>query len=497
MQKSIKEHKAKGHKNISFYFFDNNLLCSYVLMLFCSHNKRWEEAVNIGMKRILSMIIAGIMLLTGGCITDAVSTSPSDQPVPAADTLDMGYVLTGELSPVVRLAVRNPGSKTISIGRISLRDDVCGELRLNVDGLTGREFSDVEIRPNDSILIFASVFPEETGNDSGTTLLYHLDMETRGVTRGIVIRAVAQDVTRLCGFRVGSDVALSAGKPYQVFDSLVVEAGATLTLEPGCHLMFHGRDASLRVYGSLKSLGMPGRQVELTADRVGNVAADIPYDVMSGQWAGLKLCSGSHDVELNYTSIRNTVNGVTADNVQGAPALSIVGSQLRNSQGYALDVRNSDTFIAATELTDAALGIVRFDGGSHVLNHCIIANYYLFAAPGGAALQLENAQADIANTIIYGNGSDVGITGQGVRFRCCLLKTQTGDETVYLNCITGTEPLFYTDREKYIFDYRLRPESPASGAADPAFTLPQSVIDRYGVAQPAGRPAIGAYSTAK
>lgn len=443
------------------------------------------------------MFFTGAMLVSGGCITDTVSTSAADQPVPATDTLDLGYVFTGELSPVVRMAVRNPSSKAIRIDRISLRDDLRGELRLNVDGLPGREFTGVEIRPNDSILIFASVFPEETAADHETTLLYHLDMETRGVTRGIVIKTVAQDVTRLRNFRVSSDMSLSAAKPYQVFDSMVVEAGAILTIEPGSRLLFHGRDASLRVYGSLKSLGKPGCQVELTADRAGNVAADIPYDMMSGQWAGLIFCAGSHDNELNYTSVRNTVGGVSVENAQGSPSLSIVGSQLRNSQGYALDVRNSDTFIAATELTDAASGVVRLDGGSHILNHCTIANYYLFAAPGGAALQLEKATADISNTIIYGNGADFSVNGQGVIFRNCLLKTAGGDNAVCKDCITGADPLYHTDREKYIFDYRLRPESPAAGTADPILMLPQSVIDRYGVVQPADHPAIGAYSIGK
>ena len=44
----------------------------------------------------------------------------------------------------------------------------------------------------------------------------------------------------------------------------------------------------------------------------------------------------------------------------------------------------------------------------------------------------------------------------------------------------------------YIFDYRLKNESPAIGAAYPDYTLPEAQYDRYGL--PRGpKPDLGAY----
>ena len=51
--------------------------------------------------------------------------------------------------------------------------------------------------------------------------------------------------------------------------------------------------------------------------------------------------------------------------------------------------------------------------------------------------------------------------------------------------------MFYTVREDYIFDYRLRDTSPAIGAANPAF-IPSAATDFYGT--PRGNtPDLGAY----
>lgn len=53
--------------------------------------------------------------------------------------------------------------------------------------------------------------------------------------------------------------------------------------------------------------------------------------------------------------------------------------------------------------------------------------------------------------------------------------------------------MYYTEREKYIFDYRLKENSPAIGAADPSMTPggPGST-DRYGLPRGAA-PDLGAY----
>ena len=104
-------------------------------------------------------------------------------------------------------------------------------------------------------------------------------------------------------------------------------------------------------------------------------------------------------------------------------------------------------------------------------------------------------RADISNTIIYGNGMDLShgdLTDTAVTLRNCLLKSDGTDDDNFINCVWGEDPLYYTVREEYIFDYRLREGSPAIGAGNGALTAPAAAVDRYGLPRGA-TPEIGAY----
>ncbi len=455
----------------------------------------------------LAATVAAFML--SSCIEDGVSTSAGDQPTFSTDTLDIGDVLTDEGTPTRRFIVYNRHDKIINIDQIGLRDDAGKVFRLNVDGLSGETFTNVEIRPNDSIFVFVEATLPVNGVDKPVEVRSHLDFLTRGVTNTVVITARGQDAVRLRGETIEADTRFTADKPYQIFDSLVVAPGVTLTLAPGTRLLFHDKKSYLRVYGTLKSLGRPGANVEMTGDRTGYVAAKIPYEVMSGQWTGVSFMKGSRDNELRYTSIRNTIEGVTADGCASSPGVTIVASQLRNSQGYVLSAVDTDLFIASTELADASAGVVRLEGGTHTINHCTIANYYLFSALGGPAIQFAHVdgetdngsgrpylKAEIANAIVYGNGSEFShgdLTGCDVMVRRTLIRSNGSDDDNFIECLWGMDPAYYTVREDYHFDYRLRPESEAIGQGDPGLMHSESAVDRYGVRRDASAPDLGAY----
>lgn len=72
------------------------------------------------------------------------------------------------------------------------------------------------------------------------------------------------------------------------------------------------------------------------------------------------------------------------------------------------------------------------------------------------------------------------------------MKSSGEDDDNFIECLWDSDPLYYTVREEYIFDYRLKPESPAIGAADPLLTLPQAETDIYGLPR-TNVPEIGAY----
>lgn len=215
----------------------------------------------------------------GSCIEDGYTTSSSDQPVFSVDTLQMGVIFTEAPSTTHRFTVYNRASKALNISKINLSGENASLFRLNVDGFTGREFHDVEIRANDSIFVFVETTLPANERSVPVEVAASLDFLTNGVTSSVTVAAQGRDVRRLYAETITSDTRFPADKAYQIFDSLVVAPGATLTIDPGAELFFHD-GAMMVVRGSLKARGETGKEITFSGDRTGNVAADISFDIM-------------------------------------------------------------------------------------------------------------------------------------------------------------------------------------------------------------------------
>ena len=467
------------------------------------------------MKYILHILILSIGIFTlAGCIEDSFSTSPSDQPAFSVDTLDFGTVFTDEVTPTRRFVVYNHASKSISISDISVSGADAGCFRLNVDGISGESFSQVDIRGKDSIFVFVeATLPERSG--SGNAYSAQIDFTTNGVRQSLPVEAFGQNVVRLRGHIVSANERFNSDRPYQIYDSLVVAEGATLRIAAGTRLCFHDK-AALIVRGRLVCDGTAEKPIVMGGDRTGNVVTDISFEIMSRQWDGVYFTMSSHNNKLSHTEIRNTSAGVVIAGTGGAdyegrPQLELVNCILTNSGDYALYTYHSGVKAVGCQFSEASLGLVALIGGNHIFNHCTFANNYLFTVIGGPAVQFSHlssdektgfddgsglpyVKADISNSILYGLGTEVShgdLTGTDVYIRRCLMKSEGTDDDNFINCIWNEDPLYYTVREDYIFDYRLKPESPAIGSADPQLTLPAASKDFYGLPR-GSQPDLGA-----
>lgn len=455
--------------------------------------------------RFILFILLTISVVS--CIDDSFTTSPSDQPRFSVDTLKMGVVFTDEMTTTHRFTVINPASKSLTISNIALSGDNSQYFRLNVDGFSGKDFHNIEIRGKDSIYVFVEATLPATDADMPVEVETHIDFLTNGVTRSVVVNASGQDLIRLKDQTISEDTEFKPGKPYRIVDSLVVAPEATLRVAAGTRLLFHDK-ASLIVYGTLICEGTVDEPVTLSGDRTGNVVTDISFDLMSRQWEGVEFRPGSQGNSLTNTIIKNTVNGVYIDGENEAATLTMVNCRLRNSGSTVLTAVHSQVDAVGCEFAESAAGLVYLHGGSHTFNHCTFANYYLFSVISGPAIAFGHADdktadetslpllhADISNSIIYGLGSDLShndLTGMDIMIRNCLIKSNGTDDDNFINCIWGEDPLYYTVRNDYIFDYRLRDESPAIAAANPSLTRPEANTDGYGLSR-GSQPDLGAY----
>ena len=295
------------------------------------------------MKTLFLLFLTLIVLaLMPSCIEDSIDTSPSSQPEFSVDTLKMGVIFTDQPTPTHRFLVYNRHDKVMSISNISLRS---GQkiFRMNADGFSGETFQNIEIRPNDSIFVFVEATVPPSGTPALTPTTDYIDFTTNGVTRSILLLAEAQDVERRHGLVITEDSRWDATYPYQIFDSLVVDHGVTLTLSEGTALHFHDK-AYMRIYGSLVTEGTPQNPVNLSGDRTDNVVGDISFDLMASQWDRLEFAPESKGNRLSHTVIRNTSNGVIADSLS---QVTFLNCRLRNSADYSLVSRYADVSLYA------------------------------------------------------------------------------------------------------------------------------------------------------
>ncbi len=465
------------------------------------------------MKRIhyVLLTLAGMvgLITTPSCIEDGFTTSPADTLEFSRDTVSFDTVFTDLGTPTARLLVYNRAKKSVNISQIKFqREDT--NFQLNVDGMSGKDFRDIEIRGGDSIYVFIECFIDE--NDSKEPYLVEdkLQFLTNGVQQNVQVEAYGQNVTRLKNLRLQKDTYFSSERPYVIFDSLIVEKGVKLTIAPGAKLLFHDK-ASLTVYGSIEAVGEKGRMIDMRGDRLDNVLTDASYDIMAGQWVGVNIKSESFDNRLEYVNMRSTVSGLTIDSCGNydRSKLLIVNSWLHNSQGSVISSKYAKVDAYGSVFSESSNAVVALWGGNHNFVQSTIANNYLFSAVYEPLLCLYHCKqesstgalplmvANFENTIIYGLSTDINegdLTGTNVYLRNVLLRSEGTDDDHFINCVWGADPLFYTVREDYLFDYRLRNDSPAIGAGGSEFISPLCQYDMYGLSRTAaGTPDLGAF----
>ena len=256
---------------------------------------------------------AAIGVALTSCIEDDFTTSSSDVLEFSTDTLAFDTVLTEEGTATRRFMVYNRHKKMINISSITL-DGGNPQVKfyLNVDGMSGEAFNNVEIRGEDSIFVFVEAFIDPTGGDLPVEMEDKIRFITNGVEQQVVLTAWGQDVTRLHSPTITADTCLSGLKPYVIYDTLRVAEGATLTLDAGTTLMFHDK-AAMVVDGTLVAAGEQGREVNLRGDRLDNVVGGTDYDLMSGQWGGIRFTATRTGNEMRYVNMRGSSSGVVID----------------------------------------------------------------------------------------------------------------------------------------------------------------------------------------
>lgn len=370
------------------------------------------------------------------------------------DTIYLDTIFTNIGSSTYNLKVYNRSDDDIIIPTLKLGLGENSNYRLNVDGLAGKQFENIELLANDSLFIFIETtidvtnFPNLEGNflytdriefDINTNLqtvdlvtlvqdavfIYPDRDNTTKIIETLTLNVDGELVeTELQGRELTlSELTFTKDKPYIIYGFAAVPNGETLTIDAGARIHFHSESglivtegASLNVNGSFSNnQDLLENEVVFEGDRLEPNFSETP-----GQWGTIWLFDGSLNNTINYATIKNATVGILCD---GDPneinnKLTITNSQIFNSSSFGLLGRN--TSIAGENLVINNAGQSSFAGtigGKYNFTHSTIVNYWNNGFRQFPSVLLNNfildeennatianlAEANFNNCIIYGN----------------------------------------------------------------------------------------------
>ena len=384
---------------------------------------------------------------------DSFSSSSGLQLDFPADTIKLDTVFSRTASSTYSFWVHNRNNSGVKMQSVRLRRGNQTGFRVNVDGIyldnaKGSQTNDIEIRKNDSILVFVEITPYEAHSDEPVSITDQLVFQSEGGTeQSVCLQAWAWDAVKLYSPVIETDSVIESVKPLVIYGDFTVAEGAHLTIR-NTTLYFH--DASgMNVYGTLLT-----DNCTMRGDRLDRMFSYLPYDRVPGQWKGVRFYESSRDNVLINTQIRNSYEGLVCDSAAiDSTSFRLLMQQcvVHNTQGNAVQLTNTHARLENCQLSNAQGDCLHIDGGIVEISYCTLAQFYPFTGGRGAALYITNHQPLLAfscvGSILTGYDDDVLMgnrigdeTPFNFTFSQCLLRTPADDDTDHFNDIIWESP---------------------------------------------------------
>ena len=438
------------------------------------------------MKRIFYFLT--ILALCAACQDDdSFSTNSGLRLDFSVDTLCLDTVFSRTPSSTYSFWVHNRNQDGLKMKSVRLRRGNQTGYRVNVDGIyldnaNGSQTNDVEIRKNDSILVFVELTANETKQPTPTLveddLVFTLES---GSEQKVCLRAWSWDAMKLYAPEITKDSVIETDIPIVIYGDLKVSKDVTLTLR-NTTLYFHD-GSGIEVAGQLVT-----ENCLMRGDRLDRMFPYLPYDRVCGQWKGIRFLETSTGNTMTRTEIRNPQDGIICDSAAIDTTqyrLLMQECIVHNCQGVGVQSTNSYIRLEDCQLTNTLGNSLYILGGKAEIIYCTLGQFFPFSADRGFALYFTNEPTSLIDmicegTIVTGYDKDV-VKGHAsneklsfdYHFKNCLLRTFTedADSTRFQqiiwetpeDSIQGKDHFVKIDEDNLEYDFHLDSLSTAKG----------------------------------
>ena len=446
------------------------------------------------------------------CRKDSFITSGDARITISIDTLKFDTVFVTAGSTYRTLKIINENNQKLLLTSIKLLGGPTSVYKINVDGIPGTQFNNIEIEANDSVYVFAQVNVNPGAANLPFILRDSIEVSYNGNKKLVQLEAWGRNAHFLRNKVIAVNETWNNDLPYVILGSLMINTNQTLTINKGCRIFVHA-DAPIIVNGSIQVNGLKD-----TADRVyfQGDRLDEPYKDYPASWPGIFFQTNSKDNVFNYTVIKNAYQAIGLQDLPpNAPTPKLMLNECIIDNAYDAGIISLNSSVSARNclISNCGKNLLLAKGGDYQFTHCTIVTYanrfidhrdpVLFVSNN---LTINNnpviapLNALFRNCIFWGeNGlvdnevviSKTGNTTFNVNFDYNLWKVQTTPANIISNQIINNQvPQFDSiNTSKNYFDFRLKTTSPAINKGVNAAVT----IDLDGKPRPVGLPDLGCF----
>ena len=408
------------------------------------------------------------------CKKDKPITSSSAKLSFSQDSLLFDTVFTsiGSTTKLFRIHNRNNGKLIIS--SLKLARGTNSFFRLNVDGVAGKSFSNLEIAAQDSMYIFVEVTIDPTFDPSVSPFIYKdsILFEINGNQQHFNLIAFGQNAYYYMRdkkiYDSHGDLALyydtlpntpnSSGsytmkndKPHLIYGQLVVDSSQTLNIQDGAKIYLHdGGQIWVYQYGNIHINGTQNSEVTFQGDRLEQEYKDVP-----GQWDRIWINEGGVNT-ISYAVIKNAYIGIQAGyaafggyplpyNAAISTSLKLDHTIIQNCSGIGLLAQGYTVTGGDNVVVNCGQSLCEFDyGGKYVFYQSTFANYWAQTNNSSSSSSRTTPSFAFNN---YFNGNIVS-PFDSLYFGNCILDGSLAEEFQFDTIAGG-----FSNRSAFAFNY--------------------------------------------